>query len=118
MKAKISYTVNLEEIPQEVSELVQKLQFVVEKNVTSKLSEIYPIDSDTIADSIESIDKVRRSIAEIDLRLEDCYSILLGYHQAVNRGFHKLKDTQELSEKLSELGENLEHQKQEHGSNQ
>jgi hypothetical protein len=61
---------------------------------------------------------VRRSIAEIDLRLEDCYSILLGYHQAVNRGFHKLKDTQELSEKLSELGENLEHQKQEHGSNQ
>ena len=51
-------------------------------------------------------------MAEIDLRLEECYSILYGYHQAVNQSLSKFNDTQELSEKLSELGDSLEHLKQ------
>ncbi len=112
MKAKISYTVNLEEIPEEVSGIIQKLQFQIDKLVTGRIAQLYPIGSENIAGSLETIDNVRRSMAEIDLRLEECYSILYGYHQAVNQSINKFNDTQELSEKLSELGENLEHLKQ------
>tara|TARA_R110000744_G_scaffold44498_1_gene99234 strand:- start:783 stop:1136 length:354 start_codon:yes stop_codon:yes gene_type:complete len=112
MKAKISYTVNLEEIPEEVSGIIQKLQFQIDELVTGPAAQLYPIGSENIAGSLETIDNVRRSMAEIDLRLEECYSILYGYHQAVNQSINKFNDTQELGEKLSELGENLEHLKQ------
>ena len=61
--------------------------------------------------SLEIIDHVRRSMAEIDLRLEDCYSILDGYHNVVNQELPILQDTEELSEKLSNLEGNLEHLK-------
>ena len=111
MKAKISYTVNLEEIPEEVSGLIQKLQFQIDKLVSARIAQLYPIGSENIAGTLETIDNVRRSMAEIDLRLEDCYSILYGYHQAIHDDTPKF-NTEEISDKLSELGNSLEHLKQ------
>ena len=53
-----------------------------------------------------------QSMKDVDLRLEDCYSILLGYHQTlVNQNLPVLQDTEELSGKLSNLEGNLEHLK-------
>lgn len=116
MKAKISYTVNLEEIPDEVSGLIQKVQFQVDKLVSGRIGQIYPVGSENIAGTLETIDNVRMSMAEIDLRLEDCYSILLGYHQVMNQNLPKIQEAQELSKKLSDLQGNLEHLKQENES--
>ena len=81
MKVKITYTVDLEDVPSEVSALIENIQSQMEEFVSEKLEELHPITSENIAGTLETIDHVRRSMAKYDERLEDCYAILFGYHQ-------------------------------------
>ena len=106
MKAKISYTINLEEIPKEVTRLMSRLHPRLMK-LSHDLTAISEVNDANIAGRIESIDNLRRSMAEIDLRLEDCYSILTGYHQAVGQGLHKVSSPEDLNNKLNDLTRSL-----------
>jgi hypothetical protein len=106
MKAKISYTINLEEIPKEVTRLMSRLQRRL-LELSHDLTSISEVSDTNIAGRIESIDNLRRSMAEIDMRLEDCYSILTGYHQAVGQGFHKVDSPEDLNSKLNDLTRSL-----------
>jgi len=81
MKAKITYTVDLDEVPSEVSALLEKIHFRIDEDVSEKLGQSYPVTSNNIMGTLEMIDHIRRSMAEIDARLEDCHSIMLGYIQ-------------------------------------
>ena len=113
-KVKIAYTIDLEDIPEEVSGMLQKSYWSM-KSATDKLDQ--PVTKNNVAGVIEMIDNVRRSMAEIDLRLEDLYSILYGYHQTMNQDPSKF-NTKEISDKLEELDSSLENLKQKNESNQ
>ena len=79
MQAKISYTVDIENIPDEVNKLIQTvfpmLELVTDTDIT--------ISKDTIVKSIEQIDEIRKKLLQVDTRLQDCYSILVGYNRAI-----------------------------------
>lgn len=112
-KVKIAYTIDLEDIPDEVSSMLQKSHQSM-KHVTDKLDQ--PVTESNVAGVIEMIDNVRRSMAEIDLRLEDLHSILYGYHQTVNQQQPNF-NAKEISDKLEELEGSLENLKQTNESN-
>lgn len=80
MKVKISYTVELDEVPNQVS-----------KHLSDKfplsLDEVYKgiidlIREGNIHGALEDIDLFRRDLAKLDLKLDDAQSILDGYMRA------------------------------------
>lgn len=81
MRVKIAYTVDLEDVEEEVSEIMSKaaeaLDFSYQETVRIQL------DLDTKAgnleNQIEMIDIIRRKMMRADQVLEDCHSILQGY---------------------------------------
>jgi|TARA_R110000851_G_scaffold309089_7_gene468398 hypothetical protein len=110
-KVKLTYTVDLEDIPNEVSDMLLKTYWSL-KNTTDKLDQ--PVTENNVAGVIELIDNVRQSLADIDLKLDDCYSILIGYLGAIRS--NSIENTKELSEKLSELENSLGNMKQKNES--
>ena len=84
MRVKITYTVELEDVEEEVSEIMSKateaLDFCYQELVRIQL------DLDTKASNIENqvhmIDVIRRKMMKADQVLEDCHSILQGYKVA------------------------------------
>lgn len=76
MNAKISITIPIEDIPQEVTRIleniVEKLKIIGDK--TSNLS--YNQDHNLV---VSEIDEIRKQLNLIDMNYEDCYSVLLGY---------------------------------------
>lgn len=81
MRVKIAYTVDLEDVEEEVSEIMSKaaeaLDFSYQEIVRIQL------DLDTkignLENQIEMIDIIRRKMMKADQVLEDCHSILQGY---------------------------------------
>jgi hypothetical protein len=76
MNAKIVITVPIDNIPDEVSKIVERLVENI-SSVKEKMSNCTYNDNHTTV--IEEIDAIRKSLSLIDNNLEDCYSILLGY---------------------------------------
>ena len=107
MKAKITYTVSLDEVPSEVSALLQKIHFQIDEDVSGKLA--YPVTSDNVMGTLEMIDHIRRSMAEIDARLEDCHAIMLGYIQHKHAEVNSPSETEsKTSYELEDEGNNLD----------
>ena len=97
MRVKITYTVELEEVEQEVSEIISKateeLDFSYQELVRIQL------DLDTgiaeIEEQIQKIDIIRRKMMKADQVLEDCHSILQGYKvakDAIKEQKHEIQD--------------------------
>jgi len=76
MNAKMIVTVPIDDIPSEVSKILEK--------ITGKLSTIkektdnccYNKDINFV---IEEIDQIRKVLSLVDINLDDCYNVLLGY---------------------------------------
>ena len=84
MRVRISYSVNLNEVPDEagrmLEELAADLQHVVD--LIDELSrDVYQrsVDKET---SLETIEKCRSILVSSDMRLADTGMILTGYHDA------------------------------------
>ena len=80
MKVKISYTVELEDVPRQVYKLL-----IDEKiNTTSRDYDniLKIIDDGNIEQALHEIDIFRRNLASIDQRLDDAQAILDGYMRA------------------------------------
>jgi len=76
MKVGISYAVELEDIPEEVENLLRDIQW----DLSGKLEEIIEmIRSSDYSKLDREIKQLRHNLATVDTRLEDCYTILLGY---------------------------------------
>lgn len=76
MNAKMTITIPIEDIPQEVSRILE--------NITEKLKKITEQTSNLIYSQdhilvISEIDDIRKQLTLLDLNYEDCYSVLLGY---------------------------------------
>tara|TARA_Y100000816_G_C25850259_1_gene444177 strand:+ start:171 stop:500 length:330 start_codon:yes stop_codon:yes gene_type:complete len=84
MKVTIQYSVDLEDIPNKVRELLmtsaQKSQNI-EAGIRYTISLME--DNMSIDEQLKRIDEVRREMADIDLTLMDCSEILHGYQKAL-----------------------------------
>jgi len=83
MRVSISYTLDFEKIPNEVTKFIQelrkkqhKLQFLYDETV-EKLEE-----QDT-ATALQKIELIRKELVEVDSKLQDSAGILEGYHKAL-----------------------------------
>ena len=82
MKVGISYAVELEDIPEEVENLLRDVQW----DLRGKLEEIImQIRSGDFSNLEVEIKTLRQNLLRVDTRMEDCYKILVGYVQVLNR---------------------------------
>ena len=84
MRVRLSYSVELEEVPERVSQLIDDewdnvsfCDHIIREIIESLNSEDPSIDS-----SLKKIDKIRQILGSIDLRFSECENILQGYRQA------------------------------------
>lgn len=80
MQVKISFTVDIDEVPykvgKEINESMKELEDIFESNIIE-------VKRDNNIKNIEWIDGVRKKLTKVDTRLADCYSILVGYNKAI-----------------------------------
>ena len=76
MRAQIVYTVEVEEIPEEVERLKRKAAQLLELS-SQNIKEMKIADS--VESAIQGLDEVSRSLVTVDLLLRDSSAILQGY---------------------------------------
>ena len=106
-RVKITYAIDLEEVPVEANKLSQEalhwahvlLEDLTHLNFSKPLPEIN-----------EQVQAIRSTLARIDQRVDDCYAITAGYHQAINPAavnqvpvHQQVQGAEDLTEKLREL---------------
>jgi hypothetical protein len=80
LKVKISYTVELDEVPNQVCKLLSDHDLNLLTKQFNELNEI--ISSNNINNALFNIDLFRRKLAGLDQTLDDAQSILDGYMRA------------------------------------
>ena len=86
MRVRLSYSVELEDVPDSVAGLIEEEMFRI-NNAKEKIAKAYQTlcgDEPHIELVIKSVDQARQVLGAIDLRLSECESILQGYKQAVD----------------------------------
>ena len=83
MRVKIAYTVELEEVEKEVSEIMTRalgdLDFCYQETIN--LQNAMDTGTNNLEESIETISIMRKKMMRADQVLEDCYLILQGLNQ-------------------------------------
>ena len=80
-RVKISYAVDLDEVPSVAGQLVEEAVMWLQ-NAADSLAEI-PFEDGAIPEITERVHDVRASLARVDQRIDDCYAITAGYHAQV-----------------------------------
>ena len=97
MRVKITYTVELEDVEEEVAEIMSKatdaLDFSYQELVRIQLDLDKKVGN--IDNQIEKIDIIRRKMMKADQVLEDCHSILHGYRVAKEKIKEKENEIQD-----------------------
>ena len=102
MRARISYTVDLEEVPEKTSKLISQASKDL-RNISEILEDLsvsLVMDRDTI-EIIKRIDGLRQKLYKIDSLLEDTSSILVGYGKTL-LGVSKIEQATEDNDELKE----------------
>jgi len=82
MKVKISYSVELEEIPDKVRDLLKSVSSELEYVASSIPSDVViDMTVESVADFAEKIDKVRQKLFILDSKLEDAATIAGDWYQ-------------------------------------
>ena len=93
MKVKVSYTIDLEEIPSKVRDIAKKNEETLLE--ISKLSESISV-GDLGAKSLQNITRMKELSEDLRDRYSDCESILTGFLRAVfSTNQEQLKEEQE-----------------------
>jgi len=82
MKVGISYAVELEEIPEEVEDLLRDVQWDLFGKIEEIIEHLRSGDFSKLDTEMKSL---RNNVARLDTRLEDCYTILVGYVNILNQ---------------------------------
>jgi hypothetical protein len=81
MKVKLSYTVDLDDVPNEVSTI---LNLKTNLKYDDMMNSVYEsLSQKNYLVTIDNIDLVRKKLSAIDMVLNDCHSILTGYTKAL-----------------------------------
>jgi len=99
MRVKIQYSVELEDVPNQVEKLLPNSWELGE--IKGLIEDIEPGASPTAA--MKSIDYIRKQLFSLDNRLEDCYSILQGYVGVLSRGEEQPPEQPNLEDQLKAL---------------
>jgi hypothetical protein len=78
MKVKVTYTVDLEDIPERVDPLFESAKKNVEK-ASLLLNDLKEVKDISIEKCLKQIDELRNLLLEAELTLGDCDSMLAGY---------------------------------------
>jgi len=84
MRVRLSYSVELEDVPDSVAYLIEGEMFRIDhaKEKIGKAHNALCEDEPHVELVLKSIDQARQALGAIDLRLNECESILEGYRQA------------------------------------
>ena len=99
MRVKIQYSVDLEDVPNQVERLLPEGWEI--SDIREQIAEIEP-DTDPIQ-AMKTIDYIRKQLFSLDNRLEDCYSILQGYVGVLSRGEEQPAEQPNLEDQLKAL---------------
>jgi len=84
MIVKISYSTDLEEVPMEVSKIInstKQLFSSLERSLTIASQELAEqVNKDDVRTSMVKIEHSLKTIEKLEAKLKDCYSILNGYN--------------------------------------
>lgn len=86
MRVRLSYSVKLEEVPEHVAQLIddewESISYC--DHLVQEIIDILNTEDPSIDSSLKKIDKIRQNLGSLDLRLNECESILQGYKQAMD----------------------------------
>lgn len=101
MQVKISFTVDLDEVPRKVDEAlveaIKNLEFITN-------GRMIPINKENVVHSMEWIDKARKQLMRVDTRLMECYSMLAGYNKAIADSLMPQTEPEQAQEAPAEEG--------------
>ena len=80
MKVSISYTVDFEDVPEEIMKMVHKARDEYENLMFSDV--LSPLEGENYGVAIDQIHEFRTKLADVDLCLNDVVAILNGYMKA------------------------------------
>ena len=82
-KVKITYAVDLDKVPNKVQELITESYYWLSSALISL--EDLRLDDGTanFQKTLEKVDKIRRALADVDQRLDDCTAVMSGYHKTM-----------------------------------
>ena len=92
MKVGISYAVELEDIPAEVENLLRDVQWDLDGRLQHIIELLRHGDFSSLDGEIKTL---KKDVMKLDTRLEDCYSILVGYVNVLNDMAAKARDAEE-----------------------
>ena len=79
MKAKIQFTIDIEDVPQEVSKRLENVYFKTQ-SISEEIKNILSlINEENFLSCTSKIDKLRKELSFYDSVLEDSYNVLVGY---------------------------------------
>jgi predicted Zn-ribbon and HTH transcriptional regulator len=80
MRVGITYSVELEDIPQEIINLLDEVSFPNNMDIKEINDNI---SDNNMLKALENIHHLRKSLSSIDYRLQDCAAIITGYTNTV-----------------------------------
>lgn len=80
MRVRISYSVDIDNVPHETCELLRKKAIEMEAVLNSLEDAAHSLDTKDpdLGIACNTIDKIRQKLADIDFALSDCHGILSG----------------------------------------
>lgn len=86
MRVKISYSTDIEELPKEISDLLERSVDAMHDQLTETESLGYEFaeEEDKAYQLARSVDSLRKYLAKFDIRLQEVESLLMGYLTATN----------------------------------
>ena len=86
MRVRLSYSVELEQVPEHVAQLIndewESISYC--DHLIKEIVETLNAEEPFVDSSLKKIDTIRQTLGSLDLRLNECESILEGYRQAQN----------------------------------
>ena len=85
MRVNITYSIEMEEIPAQVSEFLSEVgtRFIDLGDSIREIRESLSNNNFSLEKQLERMDKIRRDLAKIDHTMLDCAEILHGYQKAL-----------------------------------
>jgi uncharacterized coiled-coil DUF342 family protein len=109
-KVKITYAIDLEKVPNRSQELVTESYYWLSNALVKLESLSLNNEKESFQSLFEQIDSIRRALASVDQRLDDCTAIMQGYHQAILDLNAPEQENHEEIEKMNEQLRQLQEQ--------
>ena len=82
MKVKITYTVDLEDVPAKTDPILESAVAAM-KEVSKRVSALKELKDSSIEKSLKEISDIRTILMDVDFALDDCDAMLTGYLKAI-----------------------------------